>query len=88
MQVLPQVQVLVQYFLAMPEPITCPQSISANKLISPYVEILEPLFFSSLFPAYLQRMLKQVCLRAFQGTVYRSDRCAFRCNRSKSGLKK
>lgn len=45
-------------------------------------------FFLHFFPAYLQRMLKQVCLRAFQGTVYRSDRCAFRCNRSKSGLKK
>lgn len=67
----------------MPQLITCPWSHSANKLFSPYLEIVE-LFYSVL----LQRMLKQVCLRVFQGTVYRSARCIYRYNRSKRGLKK
>lgn len=67
MQVLPQVKVLVQYFLAMPEPITCPQSISANKLISPYVKILEPLFFSSLFSCLSPEDVKTSLSEGFSG---------------------
>lgn len=85
-EALPQVEILPQYFLVMPQLITCPWSHwshSANKLISPYVEIVE-LFHSVL----LQRMSKQICLSGFQGTVYRSARCTYRYNRSKRGLKK
>jgi len=82
-KVLPQVEIPPQYFLVLPQLITHPQSHSANKLISPYLEIVE-LFHSLL----LQRMLKQICLRGFQGTMYRSARCIYRYNRSKRGLKK
>lgn len=82
-EALSQVEILPQYFLVMPQLITCPWSHSANKLISPYVEIVE-LFHSVL----LQRMSKQICLSGFQGTVYRSARCTYRYNRSKTVLKK
>lgn len=69
-EVLPQVKVLAQYFLAMPEPITCPQSLSANKLNSPspYLEILEPLiFFSSHFSCLSPEDVKTSLSEGFLG---------------------
>lgn len=65
-EVLPQVEILPQDFLVFPQLTACRESHSANKLISPCLEIME-LFHSVL----LQRKLEQICLRGFQGTVHR-----------------
>lgn len=82
-EVLPQVEILPQYFPLMPQLITCQWSHSANKLISPYLEIVE--LFHCVF---LQRMLNPICLRGFQGTVYRSAGCIYRYERSRRCWKK